>query len=186
MTTKETIDKIKVLLGLAPEAPAPAPVGPAPAALTAYKLADGTDVEISELAVGGIVTVGGAPAPEGEHILEDGTKIEVDGAGVITEISAAEPMAPEAPAPDPMAMAEQRFAAVEATLKSQGEMIASFDAALKSNAEVVKQLLGVVEQLANAPTADPVEPQRFTKVEPETKADKYAALRQNIDNLKKK
>lgn len=184
MTTKETIDKIKVLLGLTPEAPAPAPVEPAK--LAAYKLADGTEVEISELTVGGIVTIGGVPAPEGEHILEDGTKIELDGAGVITEISAAEPMAPEAPAPDPMAMAEQRFAAVEATLKSQGEMIASFDAALKSNAEVVKQLLGVVEQLANAPTADPVEPQKFAKVEPETKADKYAALRQNIDNLKKK
>jgi len=109
MTINEKIQKIKVLLGL--ETPAPAPVQPA--ALNMYKLTDGTEVGISALEVGGIVTVGDQPAPAGEHTLEDGTAIVVDAAGVITEIVAATPAAPAEPVEDDMAA---KFSAIESTV----------------------------------------------------------------------
>lgn len=184
MTATERIQKIKVLLGLA-EAPAPAtaPIPETPVALTAYKLADGTEVEISALEVGGIVTVGGAAAPAGDHTLKDGTKLTVDVSGVITEIEAAAP-APPAEAPEDLTA---KFAAIESTLAAQGQMIASFDAALKSNGEAIAQLLEIVDAMAKAPTADPVEPaqQRFQKQEPINKAEKFAGLKTAIEKLKK-
>jgi hypothetical protein len=75
-----------------------------------YKLTDGTEVGISALEVGGIVTVGDAPAPAGEHTLEDGTAIVVDAAGVITEIVAATPAAPPVSTPEEMSLLMQKFA----------------------------------------------------------------------------
>jgi hypothetical protein len=70
----------------------------------------------------------------------------------------------------------------------QGEMIAAFDAALKSNAEVTRQLLEVVEQLAKAPTADPVQQpkQSFKKTEAEGKAEKFASVVEALKTLKAK
>ena len=50
------------------------------------KLKDGTVVEVTELAIGGIVTIEGVAAPVGEHELEDGTKIVLGDNGVIMEI----------------------------------------------------------------------------------------------------
>lgn len=54
---------------------------------TSYKLADGTDVTISLLDVGGDVTMGGQPAAEGTYTLMDGTNIVVDSTGKITEVN---------------------------------------------------------------------------------------------------
>lgn len=48
-------------------------------------LKTGEAVEVSELAVGGTVTIGGAAVPNGEHELADGTKIMVMD-GKITEV----------------------------------------------------------------------------------------------------
>lgn len=182
MTATERIQKIKVLLGLAAE-PTPAPAPAEPVALTAYKLADGTEVEISALEVGGIVTVGGTPAPAGEHTLEDGTKIVVDISGVITEMEAGTP----APVEAPEDMVATKFAAIESTLATQGQMLAAFNDTLKSNGEVIAQLLEIVDAMAKAPTADPVAApaQSFKSQEPETKAEKFAGLKQAIENLKK-
>jgi len=50
------------------------------------KLKDGTIVEVTELAVGGVVTIEGQPAPVGEHELEDGTIIVLGDNGAIMEI----------------------------------------------------------------------------------------------------
>lgn len=52
-----------------------------------YALADGTEVMITKLEVGGIVTIGDAPAPAGEHTLQDKSKVTVDENGVITLIT---------------------------------------------------------------------------------------------------
>lgn len=53
-----------------------------------YTLVDGaTKITISELKVGGTVTIDSKAAPEGELTLEDGTLIKVDAAGVISEIT---------------------------------------------------------------------------------------------------
>lgn len=54
---------------------------------TAYKLADGTDVTISLLDIGGDFTIAGAPAPEGSYTLQDGTAVVVDSTGKITSIN---------------------------------------------------------------------------------------------------
>ena len=50
------------------------------------KLKDGTIVEVTELAVGGIVTIEGKPAPVGEHELESGEVIVLGDNGAIMEI----------------------------------------------------------------------------------------------------
>ena len=63
------------------------------------KLKDGTIVEVTELMVGGIVTIEGVAAPIGEHMLEDGTMIVLGDNGVIMEIKPAmdEEVAPAIP-----------------------------------------------------------------------------------------
>jgi len=180
MTVNEKIQKIKVLLGL--EAPAPAPVKPA--ALNMYKLTDGTEVAISALEVGGIVTVGDQPASAGEHTLEDGTAIVVDAAGVITEIVAATPAAPDVPVEDELAA---KFSAIESTVTAQGQMLVALTDNVKKNSDVVAQLLSIVEKLAETPTADPAAApaQSFTKAEPQTQAERFAGVQKAIKNLKK-
>ena len=177
MTASERISKIKILLGLE-TAPAPTPVTPAK---LSYTLADGTEVEVSELAIGGIVTVAGAPAPAGEHTLSDGTKIVVDEMGVITELT------PATATPAPVDLNAERFAKIELAQIEQSKMIAAFDAALKSNTEVVSQLLDIVDRLAKAPTADPATTpaQNFATQEPVNKSEKFENLKKAINNLKK-
>jgi len=59
---------------------------PAAVKMMEAKLKDGTIVEVTDLAIGGIVTISGAPAPVGEHELEDGTMIVLGDNGVIMEI----------------------------------------------------------------------------------------------------
>lgn len=53
---------------------------------TTYKLADGTDVTISLLDVGGDFTMGGVPAAAGTYTLMDGTNVVVDSTGKITSV----------------------------------------------------------------------------------------------------
>lgn len=53
---------------------------------TTYKLADGTDVTISLLDIGGDFTIGGVPATEGSYTLMDGTNVAVDSTGKITSV----------------------------------------------------------------------------------------------------
>jgi hypothetical protein len=97
MKATEIIEKLRVAFAELTGAPAPQPE-PAPAPkpqVFGYKLADGTEIEVSgEVAPGSVVTIQGVPAPAGEHVLEDGTKIEVAEGGVITEVEAPEPAAP--------------------------------------------------------------------------------------------
>jgi hypothetical protein len=60
---------------------------------TTYQLADGTEVSISLLDVGGDFTIGGVPAPAGTYSLQDGTGVVVDATGKITSVTAPEGMA---------------------------------------------------------------------------------------------
>lgn len=70
---KSILDKIKALFD-----------NPLP---TTYQLADGTEVSISLLDVGGDFTIGGAPALAGNYTLQDGTGVVVDATGKITSVS---------------------------------------------------------------------------------------------------
>jgi len=83
MQAKEIIEKLKLTFNELVNQPTPV-------ALMDATLADGTPVKITELAVGGIVTINDQPAPAGEHLLSDGTKIYVGENGAITEIEAPE------------------------------------------------------------------------------------------------
>lgn len=103
------------------------PVAPVePAKPKTAKLMDGTEVEISEYAPGGVVTIAGAPAPAGDHTLEDGTTITLAEGGVITEIEAPE-AAPATPVtPDQMRAFIQKFA-----VGTPEERLANIEAMLK-------------------------------------------------------
>ncbi len=83
MNAKDAIMQIRALFEDMPmvdaPAPAPAPIEEVPVTFAEYSLIDGTKVMISELAIGGQVTLeDGSPAPMGEHQLADGTKIVLD------------------------------------------------------------------------------------------------------------
>ena len=188
-TVQDKIKAIKALFNM--DTPPVAPVTPAPAALVTYKLADGTEVGISELTVGGIVTIGDAPAPSGEHMLEDGTKIKLDDMGVIVEIEApdmAPAAAPPAPAvPEEMGQLVQRMEAAEIRI---GEFADKFDAQavlISGLTEANKQLVELMEQFAAMPTSNPTEPaqQKFGKANAESKEDRLARITASLKNLKK-
>lgn len=128
----------------------------APVALSTYKLVDGTEVEITELAVGGIVTIAGTPAPIGDHQLEDGTVITVGDNGAITAIVPAQPMPEEAPVVEDMSA---RFAAFETATNekfaSYEVKFSEYEAKLKKANKVIEGLLNLTQTLAEAPTGTP-------------------------------
>jgi len=95
MNAKDAIMQIRALFEDMPqvEAPAPmeAPIEEVPVTFAEYSLMDGTKVMISELAIGGEVTLAdGTPAPMGEHQLADGTQIELDETSKIVSIETPE------------------------------------------------------------------------------------------------
>lgn len=165
MTPKEALDKIKQLFGDA--APVePTEVTPDPVAMEAkeYVLEGGTKVLISDLEIGGMVSVmaedgSATPAPAGDHKLADGTTITVDEGGVITAISVPEVM-PEAPS------AEEEMKAKIAQLEAQAEELKAnlaeskleFMAAIKDAENKVKEVADIVVKLMEIPSADPVQP----------------------------
>ena len=174
MNPKEALKQIRALFEDMPQVVEPVapiePVVPAEPAVTKvemaeYSLVDGTKVMISELKIGGMVTMAdGTPAPAGEHQLMDGTSIQVDELGTIVEISSPKedviveepvaPAAPVAPAQDTTAMAEE-LKAEFAEQKSQLELkIAELESKVKQGFAQVAEL---VEALSNTPTAEPTQ-----------------------------
>ena len=101
MNAKDAIMQIRALFEDMPqvEAPAPmeAPIEEVPVTFAEYSLMDGTKVMVSELAIGGEVTLAdGTPAPVGEHQLADGTQIVLDEASKILSIETPDAEAKEA------------------------------------------------------------------------------------------
>jgi hypothetical protein len=130
---------------------------------TKAKLADGTEVEISELSVGGIVTIAGVPAPVGDHTLEDGTVISVGDNGAITAI------VPSADAPamvedmgnmDKKKMGmEEIFSAFETSTNekfaSYEAKFADYEAKLSKATKVIEGLISLTQTLSETPTGTP-------------------------------
>lgn len=102
------------------------------------KLKDGTIVEVTDLAIGGIVTIEGIPAPVGEHMLEDGSMIVLGDNGVIMEIK---PKMEEAPIVEDMSA---KFAALET---STNEKFASYEAKFEAYEAKLSQANKVIEGL---------------------------------------
>jgi hypothetical protein len=163
MKATEIIEKLRVafaeLTGAQPPVPPAPPAPPAPQVFS-YKLADGTEIEVSgEVAPGSVVTIAGSPAPAGEHILEDGTKIEVAEGGVITEVEAPEPVEPAAPVVDEemKKKMDEMQAAQAAFAKQTSERIDQLIATNEKYREMFAQMLELTEALAKAPVA-PADP----------------------------
>jgi hypothetical protein len=152
MQAKEIIEKLKLTFNEL--------VGqPAPVALMDATLEDGTPVKITELTVGGIVTINDVPAPVGEHKLSDGTKIVVGENGAITEIEAPE-QAPVAPAAEDMgakfsafeSVTNEKFSSYEAKFASYETRFADYEVKLSKATTIIKGLINLTKELSEAPT----------------------------------
>jgi hypothetical protein len=182
---KAMFAEIKDLLLGTPAAPAPT----TPEALgTDYTKADGTPLSIDKLEVGGVCLANGAPCPPGPCELSDGTKLMIGEGGVITEVAPKEmPMA----APDfseQFKNYDQKFADYESKLNSYEQRFTEMGSQLSNaNATIVK-LVSIVEQLAEAPTADPLGDTKgsFSSMKVETKDDNRKKFAEAFQALKSK
>lgn len=178
MTPKEIIEKLRLTFNELVNNDVT--VEATPVALSTYKLVDGTEVEITELAVGGVVTIAGTPAPIGDHKLEDGTTITVGDNGVITVIVPAEVMPEEPPMAEDM---NAKFSAFESVTNekfaSYEAKFADYEAKLQKATKIIDALLDVTKTLAETPTgaADPIVKTTNNFKEEKQKTDKnYSVL----------
>lgn len=165
MNAKDAIMQIRALFEDMPmvdaPAPAPAPIEEVPVTFAEYTLMDGTKVMISELAIGGDVTLAdGSPAPMGEHQLADGTSIQVDELGKIIEVASPKEdlMPEEAPAPAELGnKVDEKMADDIAALVSENEnlktQVAQLEAKVKNGFSQVAEL---IEALTKTPNAEPI------------------------------
>lgn len=118
------------------------------------KLKDGTMIQVTEMAVGGIVTIEGMPAPVGEHELEDGTKIVVGDNGAIMEIKEKE--APEVEVTVPVVEdMGAKFAAFESATNEKfaayEDKFAAYEVKLTQANKVIEGLMQISKMLVEAP-----------------------------------
>lgn len=164
MNAKDAIMQIRALFEDMPqvEAPAPmeAPIEEVPVTFAEYSLMDGTKVMISEMAIGGEVTLAdGTPAPAGEHQLADGTEIVLDETSKIVSIETPEAeaeIADETPAEMGKKM-DEKMADEIAALVSENEnlktQVAQLEAKVKNGFSQVAEL---IEALTKTPNAEPI------------------------------
>ena len=162
MNAKEILEKLKMTFNeLVNNADAPVVPEVPVATTTKAKLADGTEVEITALEVGGIVTIAGAPAPVGDHKLEDGTILTVGDNGAITAIVPVEEPVMEDMAKKKMGM-EEIFSAFETSTNekfaSYEAKFADYEVRLGRATKVIEGLMSLTQVLADTPTgtADPI------------------------------
>lgn len=195
---KELIATLKqTFIGPAPVVPA---VNPAPAQVlnTDFTLKDGTAVSIDKLEVGGVVLMNGAPATAGEYELQDGTKLTVADGGVISLVATVQTPADPNTSPDYSA----QFADYDLKFKEYGEKFSTYEAKFtayeerftaqeaqinNANTTIVK-LMNIVEQLAAAPTADPIGDPKpsFSAQQVQSKEQRREAFIKTIHDLKNK
>ena len=145
-----------------------------PVAMLDAKLMDGTAVQVTELAVGGIVTIDGVPAPAGEHTLEDGTTIVVGDNGAITEIKPKVEIEVEVPEMEMASkfaafenMTSEKFTSYEAKFSAYEQRFAEYESKLSKYMQAMETLMNLTQTLASAPTGQPdaaVKPQQFNEV----------------------
>jgi len=185
MNAKDAIMQIRALFEDMPqvEAPAPieAPIEEVPVTFAEYSLMDGTKVMISELAIGGQVTLAdGSPAPMGEHQLADGTQIELDETAKIVSIETPEAeaeIAEETPA-EMGNKIDEKMADEIAALVSENEnlksQVAQLEAKVKNGFSQVAEL---IEALTKTPNAEPIaQPKNNFSSNVNTKDMKYERI----------
>jgi hypothetical protein len=164
MNAKDAIMQIRALFEDMPQVEVPASVEDAidevPVTFSEYSLMDGTKIMISELAIGGQVTLAdGTPAPVGEHQLADGTKIVLDEAAKILSIETPEAEAKEAdetPAEMGKKYDEKMEQDVKVLVKENENLkkqVAELEAKVKNGFSQVAEL---IEALTKTPNAEPI------------------------------
>jgi hypothetical protein len=166
MNPKDAIMQIRALFEDMPMVGAPAPMATpsteVPVTFAEYSLMDGTKVMISELVIGGLVTLeDGTPAPMGEHQLADGTKIQLDELGAIIEIaSPKEEVMPEEVAPVEVELSKKLNQEMEdkmAVLVAENEGLKTKVAELESKVKNgFSQVAELIEALTKTPNAEPI------------------------------
>lgn len=183
----DTLNQIKEkFLGNAPAAPVPA----APQVLaTDYTLADGTPVSIDKLEVGGVCLANGVPCPPGPCELSDGTKLVIGDGGVISEITPASDMPMASPDySSQFATYDEKFASYETKFEAYEQRFNEMGSQLSNANATIVQLVSIVEQLAKAPTADPVGDNKgnFITQKVQLASEKRKTLAESIQALKNK
>ena len=195
MTPKEALDKIKALFGDATPS-VDTSTNTTSAALEAkeYVLEGGAKVLISDLEIGGMVSVmaedgTSAPAPAGDHKLADGTTITVDDAGVITAIvvPSVEPAVPSAEE-EMKAKIEQLEAQVAQFNAVVESMKVEFSSKVADAESKLKQVGDIVVKLLEVPSAEPTQPVRnnFDSHLSQTREQKIANFLEMAKNFKNK
>ena len=122
------------------------------------KLKDGTIVEVTELAVGGIVTIAGVPAPVGEHELESGDVIVLGDNGAIMEIKPKKEDEVKVEVPEVEDMSA-KFAAFESATNEKfsayENKFAQYEAKLGQANKVIEGLMQISKMLVEAPQSAP-------------------------------
>jgi uncharacterized short protein YbdD (DUF466 family) len=140
--------------------PMPSGETAAPVKMMEAKLKDGTIVEVTELAVGGIVTIEGVAAPVGEHILESGETIVLGDNGVIMEIKPKmeDEVSVEVEVPVVEDMSA-KFAAFESATNEKftayENKFAQYEAKLGQANKVIEGLMQISKMLVEAPQSAP-------------------------------
>lgn len=142
------------------EMPMPSGETAAPVKMMEAKLKDGTIIEVTELAVGGIVTIEGKPAPVGEHMLESGETIVLGDNGAIMEIKpkAEDEVSVEVEVPQVEDMSA-KFAAFESATNEKfsayESKFAQYEAKLGQANKVIEGLMQISKMLVEAPQSAP-------------------------------
>lgn len=149
-------------------------------------LMDGTVIQITELAVGGIVTINGTPAVAGEYELSDGTYLVVGDNGAIMEIKPVDIAAPAQDATLPSDMSakfaafetttNEKFASYENKFSAYEQKFAEYEIKLSKANQVIEGLLNLTQTLAETPTGIPDESVKTTNTFKEESKFNYSIL----------
>lgn len=132
-------------------------------------LQDGTMIQVTELAIGGIVSANGAPVPPGEYMLNDGTKLVVGDNGAITEIEMPEAAPVESLSSEPMAQSadngfaafesttNEKFSQVESKFAAYEQKISALEVKLEKTHNLLNELMNFTQRIAELPTGTPDE-----------------------------
>jgi len=149
-------------------------------------LMDGTPIQVTELAVGGIVSINGTPAPVGEYQLSDGSYLVVGDNGAITELKPVDTAAPATDAALPEDMSSkfaafetstnQKFASYETKFSAYEQRFADYEVKLSKANQVIEGLLNLTQTLAETPTGIPDESVKTTNTFKEESKFNYSIL----------
>lgn len=139
----------------------------APVQLKEYALDNGTKVMISDMVVGGMVTLeDGSPAPVGEHTLADGAVLVLSEGGVIAEVKLPEVEEPESEMGkdkdkemySKFEEMSQNFSGLSQKFEAVTGELNTLKAAFAKQEELNQKFISILDTLIQEPSTTPTEP----------------------------